>query len=120
MRISHDVYMSHLYPGSWLRVYTQAGLLIFYGYDLEMTSNLAELFAAPVVLEDVWPPLRNLVLAEAYDCCTLDGSLRREWAKAWLRDLGVTDRGLELLLALVKRYARPQASSLAAYNGAVR
>jgi hypothetical protein len=120
MRISHDVYVSHFYPGSWLRVYTQAGLFIIDGYELELTSNLPELFARPVVLKEVLPPLCHLVLAEAYDCCTLDGSLRREWATAWLRDLGVTDRGLELLLTLVKRYASPQACALAAYNGAVR
>jgi hypothetical protein len=62
----------------------------------------------------------GLVGFELFEVCTLDGDLRRQWAVIQLRNLGLKDRSREGLLALMKRYARQNACSLAAWDGAVR
>jgi hypothetical protein len=85
-----------------------------------MTEYLEACFAGPVALEDLLRPLRHLVMAEAYEACTLDGNRRRAWAVERLRELGITDDGLVRVLMLVKMYARPVADALATCDGAVR
>ncbi len=120
MEIPWDAYLACFYSGSWVRCCCHAGLLRLDGCWLEMTESLATCFADPVALEDLLRPLRHLVLAEAYEACTLGGNLRREWAVGRLRELGLTDDGLVRLRRLVKMYARPVADALAAGDGAVR
>jgi hypothetical protein len=119
MWISDDAYQAAFYAGSWVRCCCHAGLLRLDGYWLETTEYLAACFADPVAVEDMWP-LRNLVMAEAYEACTLGGDRRREWAVERLRKLGITDDGLERVRLLLKLYARPVAASLAAWDGAAR
>jgi hypothetical protein len=88
MRISDEAYYACFYSGSWVRCCCQAGLLRLDGCWLEMSEYLASCFAGPVVLADLLRPLRELVMAEAYEACTLGGDLRREWATDWLREIG--------------------------------